>query len=114
MIPVQDTYIMNNIPYDILLAVLRHDADAQWQDVGRSGIVAIIYTVRIEYMSGSRRCTPTDGKELLVKGLCHLLADRTPDVGLAAPLFQQLHHTDDIRRRDECSVGLTGRVLRVD
>ena len=54
------------------------------------------------------------GQELAVEGVRHLLAQRFPIFCLTTPLLQQLHGADDIGCRDECSVRLTGRVLRVD
>ena len=65
-------------------------------------------------MTRTRAGATLDGKELLVKRFCHLLAYRPPVVCLTAPLFHQLYGADDVGRRYQRDIGLAIRVFRVD
>ena len=98
MVSVLEADILYHVPDHGVLAVIGHDADAEWQDVRCDSIVAIEDAIWIEHMVGTERGTSTDGEELLVEGLGHLLSDRFPEICLTSPLLQQLQHTDDVGR----------------
>ena len=64
-------------------------------------------------MPRTRRRASLNGQELTIESVGHLLTNRSPMLGLTAPLFHQLHRTDDVCRRDERHVGLACFVLRM-
>ena len=92
----------NDVFYHILhylhTIFLWYDTERKCQQISGSGIVGVEDGVRIEHMTRSRRGAFLNRQELLVECRYHLFPDRSPIVGIAPPLFHQLHGADDICR----------------